>query len=42
MCELSNQAGTAIQVMPSALDNGQRSPRKLLRAVIARPLGRKA
>jgi hypothetical protein len=27
--------------LPSALDNGQRSPRKLLRAVIARLLGRK-
>jgi hypothetical protein len=27
--------------MPTALDNGQRSPRKLLRAVIARLLGRK-
>ena len=26
--------------MPTALDNGQRSPRKLLRAVIARLLGR--
>jgi hypothetical protein len=28
-------------VMPTALDNGQRSPRKLLRAVIAGLLGRK-
>jgi hypothetical protein len=27
--------------MPTALDNGQRSARKLLRAVIARLLGRK-
>ena len=27
--------------MPTALDNGQRSPRKLLRSVIARLLGRK-
>jgi len=27
--------------MPFALDNGERSPRKLLRAVIARLLGRK-
>jgi hypothetical protein len=27
--------------VPSALDNGQRSPRKLLRALIARLLGRK-
>ena len=27
--------------MPTALDNGQRSPKKLLRAVIARLLGRK-
>jgi hypothetical protein len=27
--------------MPTALDNGKRSPRKLLRAVIARLLGRK-
>jgi len=27
--------------MPSALDNGQRSPRKLLRAIVARLLGRK-
>jgi hypothetical protein len=27
--------------MPTALDNGQRSPRKLLRAVIARLLGGK-
>jgi hypothetical protein len=27
--------------MLTALDNGQRSPRKLLRAVIARLLGRK-
>jgi hypothetical protein len=26
---------------PTALDNGQRSPKKLLRAVIARLLGRK-
>jgi hypothetical protein len=26
---------------PTALDNGQRSPRKLLRALIARLLGRK-
>jgi hypothetical protein len=26
--------------MPTALDNGQRSPRRLLRAVIARLLGR--
>lgn len=26
-------------MMPTALDNGQRSPRKLLRAVIARLLG---
>jgi hypothetical protein len=25
--------------MPTALDNGQRSPRKLLRAVVARVLG---
>ncbi|HLM94602.1 MAG TPA: hypothetical protein VK273_12405 [Gaiellaceae bacterium] len=28
--------------MPTALDNGRRSPRKLLRAVGARLLGRKA
>jgi len=28
--------------MPTALDNGQRSSGKLLRAVIARLLGRKA
>jgi hypothetical protein len=28
--------------MPTALDNGQRSPRKLLRAVVARLLGRTA
>jgi hypothetical protein len=27
--------------MPSALDNGRRSPRKLLRALVARLLGRK-
>jgi hypothetical protein len=27
--------------MPTALDNGWRSPRKLLRAVVARLLGRK-
>jgi len=27
--------------MPAVLDNGQRSPRKLLRALIARLLGRK-
>jgi len=27
--------------MPTALDNGRRSPRKLLRAVVARLLGRK-
>jgi hypothetical protein len=27
--------------LPTALDNGQRSPRKLLRAAIARLLGRK-
>ena len=27
---------------PTALDNGRRSPRKLLRAVVARLLGRKA
>jgi hypothetical protein len=27
--------------MPTALDNGQRSPRKLLRKVVARLLGRK-
>jgi len=26
--------------MPTALDNGRRSPRKLLRAVVARLLGR--
>ena len=26
--------------VPTALDNGQRSPRKLLRATAARPLGR--
>jgi hypothetical protein len=26
--------------VPTALDNGQRSPRKLLRAVVARLLGR--
>jgi hypothetical protein len=32
--------GTGTGVMPTALDNGQRSPRKLLRAVIARLLGR--
>jgi hypothetical protein len=29
-------------VMPTSLDNGQHSPRKLLRAVIARLLGRKS
>jgi hypothetical protein len=29
-------------VMPTALDNGRRSPKKLLRAVVARLLGRKA
>ena len=28
--------------MPTALDNGQRSPRKLVRAVVARLLGREA
>jgi hypothetical protein len=28
--------------MPTALDNGQRTPKKLLRAVVARLLGRKA
>ena len=28
--------------MPTALDNGQRSPRKLLHAIVARLLGRKA
>jgi hypothetical protein len=28
--------------MPTALDNGQRSPRKLLRKVVARLLGRQA
>jgi hypothetical protein len=28
--------------MPTSLDNGRRSPRKLLRAVVARLLGRKA
>ena len=27
--------------LPTALDNGRRSPRKLLRAVVARLLGRK-
>ena len=27
---------------PTALDDGRRSPRKLLRAVVARLLGRKA
>ena len=27
--------------VPTALDNGRRSPRKLLRAVVARLLGRK-
>jgi hypothetical protein len=27
--------------MPTALDNGQRSPKTLLRAVVARLLGRK-
>jgi hypothetical protein len=27
--------------MPTALDNGRRSPRKLLRAVVARLLGRR-
>jgi hypothetical protein len=29
------------RVTPTALDNGRRSPRKLLRAVVARLLGRK-
>jgi len=29
-------------VTPTALDKGRRSPRKLLRAVVARLLGRKA
>jgi hypothetical protein len=28
-------------LMPTALNNGQRSPRKLLRAVVPRLLGRK-
>ena len=28
--------------MPTALDNGRRSPKKLLRAVVARLLGRKS
>ena len=28
-------------LVPTALDNGRRSPRKLLRAVVARLLGRK-
>ena len=27
--------------MPTAFDNGRRSPRKLMRAVVARLLGRK-
>jgi hypothetical protein len=34
--------GAADQATPTALDNGRRSPRKLLRAVVARLLGRKA
>jgi len=34
--------GAADQATPTALDNGRRSPRTLLRAVVARLLGRKA
>ena len=30
----------ALSLMPTALENGQRSPCKLLRAVVARMLGR--
>ena len=33
--------GRAANTEPTALDNGQRSPRKLLRAVVARLLGHK-
>jgi hypothetical protein len=38
-----NQAAVACEdsPVPTALDNGRRSPRKLLRAVVARLLGRK-
>ena len=34
-------AELAVPLMPTALDNGRRSPQKLLRAVVARLLGRK-
>ena len=33
--------GVEVPSMPTALDNGIRSPRKLLRAVVGRLLGRK-
>jgi hypothetical protein len=35
-------SGEQEDLMPTALDNGIRSPRKLLRAVVARLLGRKS
>ena len=33
--------GGSVQPPPTSLDNGRRSPRKLLRPVVARLLGRK-
>ena len=41
-CEsLVNADAELVRPLPTALDNGRRSPRKLLRAVVARLLGRK-
>jgi hypothetical protein len=39
--DLVNADAELVRPLPTALDNGQRSPRKLLRAVVARLLGRK-
>jgi len=42
-CEsLVNADAELVRPLPTALDNGQRSPRKLLRAVVAQLLGRKS
>jgi hypothetical protein len=41
-CRPRCNLGMAGRRMPTSLDNGRRSPRKLLRAVVARLFGRKS
>ena len=42
MCLSGGREQRRTLVVPTPLDNGRRSPKKLLRAVVARLLGRKA